>query len=630
VKKSKKDAMNRRGFLKGAAAGAAALAATPQLAKAAPAAPPRPRVPLPSQAQLEAEAGPPPSVQGESRFIEHPNSDFMVDVIKTLNIEYLGSNAGSSFESLHESLINYGNNQMPEFLTNLHEESSVAMAHGYAKIEGKPMMVLLHGTVGLLHASMAIYQAYADRVPVYMIVGNHLEPRGGVNGYHSAQDMGALVRDFVKWDDEALSLSRFASSAVRAYKVAMTPPMGPVLISLDHDLQGRPLESGFNLAVPKLTMAAPPQGDSNAVREAARMLVDAERPAIVYERSARTQNGIDLLVELAEALQAPADGNDFMGFPKRHPLYGAGGPDYGADVTLALEVNDLFNASQAQSARGGRMISISSVDLSHGSNIRDFGRYAEVDLAIAADAEATLPALIEEVRRLTTSNRRTAFETRGTSLTAAHEEVRARDLERARHGWDASPISRARLAAEVWDQVKNDDWSLASPQRFLGSWPGRLWNMEKKHHYIGEQGAGGMGYGLPAAVGAALANRKYGRLTVNFNGDGDLNYAPGVLWTAVHHQIPLLTCVLNNRAYHAEVMFIQRNAGLHKRGEDNVHIGTTLDKPNIDYVQMAGAYGMYAEGPIENPNDLRPAVQRALARVRAGEPALLDVVTQPR
>src|SRR5579872_7243813 len=269
--RSKKTSVARRNFLKGAAAGAAALVAKPQPATAQQTAQKgvNASAPIPSEAALKREA--PPDSEGGRGFdagtiIEHPGSDFMVDVLKSLKIDYLGSNPGSTFESLHESLINYGNNQMPEFLTCCHEESAVAMAHGYAKIEGKPMMALIHGTVGLQHAAMAIYNAYADRVPIYMIVGNHADAaeRGsGVQSYHSANDMPLMVRDFVKWDDQPISLGAFAESAVRAYKIAMTPPMGPVLLVATHENQTQP-NNQRNLRIPKLIPTAPPQGDDEA------------------------------------------------------------------------------------------------------------------------------------------------------------------------------------------------------------------------------------------------------------------------------------------------------------------------------------------------------------------------------
>jgi len=636
--KSKKTSVARRNFLKGAAAGAAALVAKPQptIAQQTAQKGGNATAPIPSSAALEREA---PTSEGgrgseaPGKIIEHPGSDFMVDVIKSLKIDYLGSNPGSTFESLHESLINYGNNQMPEFLTCCHEESAVAMAHGYYKIEGRPMMALLHGTVGLQHASMAIYNAYADRVPIYMIVGNHSDAavrRPGVEWYHSAQDLPALVRDYVKWDDQPASLQHFADSAVRAYKVAMTPPMGPVLLVAHHELQSRPNTEPSSLRIPHMTPTAPPQGDTDAVNEAAKLLVAAERPMIIAQRSARTPKGVTLLVELAETLQAPVENQERMNFPSHHPLNGVGWPGYQPDVTLCLEVNDVSNTERIARGRNAKVINISSVDLFMKSNIQDFGRYADVDIDIGADAEATLPALIEACKRLITPDRKRAMEDRGAKLAEAHKKARAMSIEQASYGWDSSPITLARLCGELWPLIKNEDWSLVSWQGFISNWPNRLWKFDKHYQYIGGQGAGGMGYGAPAAVGAALANKKYGRFSLNIQTDGDLNYAPGVLWTAAHHRIPLLTIMHNNRGYHMEVMFVEQQASLHNRGADRAHIGTKLWDPNIDYAKMAQAYGMHGEGPISDPKDLVAALQRGIEVVKRGEPAMIDVVTQPR
>src|SRR6266508_1059559 len=629
--KSTKGSVDRRGFLRGAAVGAAALVTQPSVAL--PQTPPATPTPAgQSNAQLAADTEPPPG-PGRSRIVEHPASDFMVDVIKTLGIEYVATNPGSSFEGLHESIINYGDNTMPELLTCCHEESAVAMAHGYAKIEGKPMLALLHGSIGIQHASMAIYNAYADRVPVYIIAGNWRDAGvrpNGVNWYHSAQDMGAMVRDFVKWDDEPASLSAFAESAVRAYKIALTPPAEPVLLILDHDMQMRAMPQ-TPIRIPRLTMPSPPSADQAAVREAARLLIAAENPRINAGRMARTPNGIALLVELAELLQAPVNGgSDRVNFPSRHPLAGNGSG--AADLILNLEVQGGGGPGGGIGARAAnaKTISISALDLYIKSNLQDFQHMADVDLAIAADSEASLPALIYEVKRQLTADRKRALQERGGKLAQVHEQARAAAKEGAAPGWDANPISLARLSAELWAQIKRDDWSLVSWQGFISGWPGRLWSFDKHHQYIGGQGAGAMGYGAPAAVGAALANRKHGRLSINIQTDGDLNYAPGVLWTACHHQIPLLTVMHNNRAYHQEVMFIQQMSSRRNRGGDRAHIGTTIKDPNIDYAKMAQAYGMYGEGPISNPKDLAPAIKRALERVKRSEPALLDVITQPR
>jgi thiamine pyrophosphate-dependent acetolactate synthase large subunit-like protein len=630
--KSKNGSFGRRGFLKGAAAGAAALVAQTPVVQAQQQGGRGSRggnatAVVPSDSDAAAGAGRP----AEGRIVENPGSDFMVDVLKTLDIEYLASNPGSSFDSLHESLLNHGNNTMPEFLTCCHEESAVAMAHGYAKIEGKPMMALIHGTVGLQHASMAIYNAYADRVPIYMVVGNHADgaERGsGVASYHSANDIGALVRDFTKWDASPQSLGAFSEAAVRGYKIAMTPPMGPVLIAATHETQTQPMTK--NLRIPKLVMTSPPSGDTGAVAEAAKMLVNAERPLIIAERAARTPNGMKLIAELAETLHAPVDSRERMNIPTRHALAGNGGPGYNADVILCLELSDATGTARAARARNAKTINISSINLFLKSNIQDFQHYAEPDLDIGADSEATLPALIDACRKLITSDRKSALQARSAKLAEAHRKAWTQGAEGAGVGWDASPVSLNRLCAELWPLIKNEDWSLVSWQGFISGWPGRLWNFDKHYQYIGGQGAGGIGYNAPASVGAALANKKHGRLSINIQTDGDMNYAPGVLWTAAHHKIPLLTIMHNNRGYHAEVMILENMASRHNRGQDRCHIGTKLWEPNINYAKMAETYGLYGEGPITDPKDLAPALKRGIERIKKGEPALIDVVTQPR
>jgi acetolactate synthase-1/2/3 large subunit len=643
-----KNPVGRRGFLKGAAASAAVLAANPVASRAQDTQSKGATTTLPNARLAAAETAPPPP-RVDVYSTDRPGSDFMYDVIKSLGFEYICANPGSSFRGLHESIVNYGGNKNPELLTCCHEESSVAMAHGYAKIEGKPLMIMAHGTVGLQHASMAIYNAFADRVPVYVVLGNIADGtwrRGDVEWTHSVQDAAAMVRDYTKYDDSPVSLTQFAESAVRAYKVMMTPPMEPVVIVADAVLQEEPMSEADKRTarIPKLTLPSPPAGDSSAVAELARMLVDAENPVIVAGRVARTPNAIKLLVELAELLQAPVQDRRFrMNFPSSHPLYN-GGNIATADLILGLEVPDFWSMthsmtpinrmgmeSKPATKQGAKLVTIYSGDLTEKSNYQDLGRYAEVDLAIAADAEATLPALIEACKRLVTADRKRAYADRGAKLADAAKRTKQQAIEQASYAWDASPITTARVSAELWNQIRNEDWSLLSDVNpFFSNWPTRLWDFEKHHNYIGGHGAYGVGYGAPAAVGAALANRKYGRLSVNIQCDGDLNYAPGVLWTAAHHHIPLLSIMHNNRAYHQELMYIEDMAARANRGIDKSQIGTGLTDPNIDYSMLAKAYGVYSAGPISNPNDLGPAIKKAIEVVKKGEPALIDVITQPR
>ena len=277
--------------------------------------------------------------------------------------------------------------------------------------------------------------------------------------------------------------------------------------------------------------------------------------------------------------------------------------------------------------RNARFISVSDAELSLKSNYQDFLRYAEVDLSINGDAEATMPALVEQVRRLITPGRRAAFQARGRRLAEANRRALERTRIEASYGWDASPISTARLSMELWDQIKNEDWSLVSDS----DWPLQLWNFDKHYQHIGGSGGAGVGYSLPATVGAALANRKYGRLSVSINGDGDFMVANGALWTAAHHHIPLLCVLHNNRAYHQDFMDMQRIMQFRDRGSfQTTGVGTEITNPDINYAQLAQSMGVEASGPITNPRDLAPAIRRGIEVVKRGEPYLIDAVTQPR
>jgi len=609
--RSKPD-LERRSFLTGAATGAAAALIAQQTSVA-------------TAQEATALSAAEPVVQANEA--KRPASDFMVDIFKSLGMDYMFSMCASSFMGIHESILNYAGNKNPEAITCTHEEISVAMANGYAKIDGKPVLVCAHATVGLQHAAMAVYDAWCDRVPIYLMLGNTndaVNRQGEVYWVHSAQDPAALVRDMTKWDDNPASLGSFAESAVRAYKIAMTPPMGPVAIVVDDHMQEQQVPT--DLRIPRLTVPTPPAGDSGAVAEVAKWLVAAENPVILASRAARTPAGLRLMVELAETLQAGVvDSRHRLNFPTRHPL--SGGSAAQADVVLALETGDISNVTRQAKQRDAKVISIASTHLFQKSNYQDFMRYAEVDMSVAADAEATLPALIEEIKRLTTDARREAFRQRGVKIAAANRQTFERARTEATYGWDASPVSTARLSMELWAQLKSEDWSYVTG---WVNWPLRLWDFDQHHQYIGRAGGEGVGYFAPASVGAALANKKHGRISVSIQPDGDLMVAPGALWTAARYQIPLLIVMQNNRAYHQEVMWFQRAALMRKRSLELTDAGFGLGNPNIDFAKMAESMGVASSGPIADPKDLAPAIRRGLGVVKGGEPYLIDVVTQPR
>jgi acetolactate synthase I/II/III large subunit len=658
-KNSKGPDLSRRKFVAGAALTGAATAIAPQTEAATTvaetAASRLPSARLPDARMAAAETGAPKEL---AKATGPDGSDFMVDVIKTLNIDYVLSNPASSFRALHESLIDYGHNKKPEFLTCTHEESSVGMAHGYFKTTGKPLMMLCHGTVGLQHATMAIYNAWCDRVPAIIVGGNDLDAAyraPGVPTYHSAQDINALVRDFTKWDDQPVSLQHFAQSFVRAYKIAMAPPHGPVMMSLDLGLQQEPIRAHEKetLYIPKYVATAPPQADAGAVREAARLLANAERPVIVVDRAARTPAGTRLVVQLAEALQAPViDQGGRMNMPNTHYLNQTARTAAlinNADVIIGLELSDywaLVNAfvdnghdglgvNETKIKPGTKLIGISSTSLLTKSNYQDFQRFQSLDVDMAGDAEATLPQLIEAVKSAIPNDRKAALEKRGADLKKAWEDARERTKAAAAVAWDASPISTARLCMEIYAQIKDLDFSLVSSSGNVSGWPNRLWRMEKHHNWLGSSGGAGVGYGAPAAIGAALGNRDIGgRFSVNIQSDGDLMYAPGVLWTAARHKIPILSVMHNNRGYHQEVMHVQRIANRRNRvaalGMDRSPIGTSIENPDIDYASLAKSMGYWSAGPIKDPAQLGPAIKQAVAVVKSGQPALIDVWTQPR
>jgi acetolactate synthase-1/2/3 large subunit len=314
-----------------------------------------------------------------------------------------------------------------------------------------------------------------------------------------------------------------------------------------------------------------------------------------------------------------------LNFPTRHPLNV--GSAANADVVLALEPGEMSSIVRQARQRNAKVISITAQHLFQRSNYQDVMRYNEVDLSIAADAEATLPALIEEIKRQTSAARREAFRQRGMQIATASRDAYDRARTDAANGWDASPVSTARLSMELWAQLKNEDWSYVTG---WVNWPLRLWDFDKHYQYIGRAGGEGVGYHAPASVGAALANKKHGRISVAIQPDGDLMVAPGSLWTAARYQVPLLMVMQNNRAYHQEVMWFQRAALHRNRSLALTEEGFGLGNPNIDFAKMAASMGVASSGPITDPRDLAAAIRRGIAVVKSGAPYLIDVVTQPR
>ena len=557
----------------------------------------------------------------------------MVQILKDLNIEYIAANPASSFEALQESIVNYGSppNTMPELITALHEESAVDMAHGYAKAQGHPMAVMLHGTVGLQHASMAIYQCYHDKTPVVIIVGRDDK---FFRQEQTANDIAGITRAFTKWDSQPTSLQEALKDIQTAFNEAITPPMGPSVIVLDTDIQK---EEVGQLKIPKYNKPEILAISKRNATKIAKNLMEAKNPRIHVGRL-RTHEGINKAIELVEITGSSVRTSATSGplsFPERHPLCGEGyNQDY--DYILGLESDGKNTSIQGPTL-------LSRADKRDLSNI-GFGfirkpvipprRDLSGENDLTADAEASIPIIIEEYKRIQKADNISDIEEKIRLDTSAnirkHEKDLKQTLNKKRKGWNSSPVSLGRLYAELWPLIKDLDWCLSSPTVFSSRHHVGMWEHNKPYSYLGMHGAGGIGYCIGASAGAGLAAKTRNRIVINIQCDGDLNYTPGSLWTAAHHNLPLLTIMHNNRGYHQEVMYLQYMAGVRGRGTDRMHIGTTLREPFIDYAKLAEAYGMNNEGPIDNPNELSAAYKRGINSVLSGEPYLIDVITEPR
>jgi thiamine pyrophosphate-dependent acetolactate synthase large subunit-like protein len=652
----KDNGVDRRSFIAGiataSAGAAAATVAGPAPADAADTTPLKVSAPSASVGAT-ADMGSPlatnPTIEfpaNDKLHVGNPGSDYMVDVVRNLPIDYLIATPGSTFRGIQESFVNYGENTHPEWITVHHEEISAALAHGYAKVAGKPAAIIVHNSVGLQHASMGLYNAWCDRVGMLVLVGNILDAatrRPGVEWDHTQIDPALMARGFIKYDDSPVSLDQFRESTMRGYSIMTTPPFGSAVIVVDADLAENAPDRTPK-PIPPYHPVRPPVADPNALAEIAKLLVNAQNPVIVTSRLSRTPAGPGLLVQLAELLQVPVvDTNDRVNMPTNHYLYQSYNRSViaQADFVLALEPGDLFGVlgdvpdsigrpTVSRIKAGTKVAEINSELLVGAGNYQDKQRFFPSDIPVGADAEASMPGLIAAVQSAMTDARRAQNPQREAHYKEAFLRTRASAREAMAIGWNISPITPARMCAEVWQQIKNDDWAFVSQTSFLSNWPQRTWDFTKTYQGIGASGGGGVGYQMPAAVGAALAHKGSGRLVVNIIGDGELLMLPGSLWTLAHHRIPMLTLVHNNRAWHQEHMHVQRIANRRDRDVSRSAIGTVVTDPNVDFAMLAKSYGVYGEGPIENPDQLGPALARAIKVVQSGHPALLDVVTQPR
>lgn len=572
-------------------------------------------------------------------------SDVIVDLMQQYKLPYAALNPGASYRGLHDSIINYGQNY-PCMMLCQHEETAVQIAHGYAKASGKPMIAILHNLVGLLHSNMAVYYAYIDRVPIFIMGAtgpmDETKRRPRIDWTHTANVQGQAVRDYTKWDYQPNVVDGVPESFARAYGVMMTEPRGPIYMCYDAGLQEAPLEHEV-LMPPPAAMAVPTllAADPSAIDKAADMLVKAERPVIMAEFAGRDPSAFHALVALAETLGAPVfDINSRLNFPGCHPLNLSMVKDVfrDADLILCLDVRDwekpttqLDSTTRQMNSlvpEDARWIDVGFGDLELSSWAMDYQRLLHADLRIMADTTLAIPALDQAVRKHVERDASLADKIgrRTEKYAALHRASRAKWAEQARTNWDQSPLSLPRLASEVWDVIRHEDWVLTAGT--LEDWTRKLWDFDKPYRHPGKSLGTATQIGI--SLGVALAHRDAGRLVVDIQPDGDLMFDAGALWVAAKHKIPMLIVMYNNRAYYNDWEHQIRMAK--QRGTDvgKAHIGMDLDGPAPDFATMARSMGWYAEGPIERGEEVGPALRRAIERVKAGQPALLDTITQKR
>jgi acetolactate synthase I/II/III large subunit len=577
-------------------------------------------------------------------------SDVVVDLMKAFDIEYAAFNPGATFRGIHDSIVNYGGNYKPEVIFCNHEEISVAVAHGYAKATGKPMIAIVHNMVGLQHASMAIFNAYIDRVPIMVLGGtgpmNTKRRRPRIDWIHTALVQGNQVRDYVKWDDQPYSLADVPDSFIRGYRIATTEPMAPIYINYDADIQEDSITSPVEL--PDMSRFAPPapvQANPEALRRAAQLLVNAQAPLIIADTLGRNPKTVPALVELAEAFGAPVvDKGARFNFPTTHPLDATDGARdllKKADVILALDVADLFGSLTTVSKQtrdceyvtspAVKLISISMHDMLVHSWAGDYQALQALDVPICADTAVAVPELTRLCRELigNDANKKSAIEARRKELGDKHESRRAKWRADAQAKASQKEISTAWLALELGETIKKEDWVLVNGTS--NGWARRLWDFSKPNQYLGASGGAGVGYGSGAAIGAALALKGTGKLAVDIQSDGDLLMTSSSLWTAAKHRIPLLIVMHNNQSFYNSEEHGIEVAKFRNRPVENAGIGTHVDDPAVDYAKLAQAFGVNAEGVVRNPADLRPALERGLKFVKEKNlPYLVDVIAEPR
>jgi thiamine pyrophosphate-dependent acetolactate synthase large subunit-like protein len=554
-------------------------------------------------------------------------SDAIAQMLRELEIPFVLLNPGASFRGLHDSLVNYLGNERPQMLVVLHEEHAIAIAHGYAKVTGKMLAAIVHSNVGLMHATMGIYNAWADRVPVLVLGAtgpvDAAKRRPWIDWLHTAQDQGALIRNFIKWDAQPASVPAALEAMLRAAQIADTAPRGPTYVCFDVSLQESKLPQNPTLPDPaRFRPGTPSQPSDASIRAAAQMLSGARRPVILMGRVSRSSAAWAQRVALAQALDADVltDLKTGAAFPTDHPLHAADpgfflSPDAvavlkAADVVLSLDWLDLagaFKQTWGDADVPCSVIQVSVDQYSHNGWSMDHQGLPPVDLNLLAEPDVAVGLLVD------------AMQPRPQRVRAARRRpVRAAEGEGA--------ISVATLAAALKRSTTGRDVCL---MRLPLGWSGDLWDFGHPLDYLGYDGGGGIGSGPGMTVGAALALKNTDRLPVAVIGDGDYMMGVSAFWTAANAGIPLLAVVCNNRSYFNDELHQERVAKDRDRPVENRWIGQRIGDPDIDLAMIARGQGLVGIGPVSDPAELEAAFAAGIAAVMQGKAVVIDVRVTP-
>jgi thiamine pyrophosphate-dependent acetolactate synthase large subunit-like protein len=552
-------------------------------------------------------------------------SDAIAAMLRALDIPFLALNPGASYRGLHDSIVNYLGNTRPQMLLCLHEEAAVAIAQGYAKASGRMMGAVVHSNVGLMHATMAIFNAWCDRMPMLVLGAtgpwDASKRRPWIDWIHTASDQGALVRDYTKWDNQPGSVTAAYEALLRAKQIANTAPRGPTYVNLDAALQEARI--GPLPALPDVSRFRSPEPvlpSASLVDAAAKLLSGAKRPVILAGRVSRSESGWKQRIALAEKLQARVFTDIKVGaaFPTDHPLHAAPPATFlspesasllrEADVVLSLDWVDLAGALKAAwgaESIGAKIIQVSCDAHLHRGWSMDYQGLPAVDVYMMCEPDVAVPLLLEGVQPRPAGNAgKTA------PLPAA-----------------ASEALTLRTLADALNAATRDD-PVCLTRLPLG-WHGAYRHFRHPLDYIGSEGGGGVGAGPGITVGAALALKGSGRIPVAIMGDGDFLMGATALWTATHYGIPCLILVANNRSFFNDELHQERVAKERSRPVENRWIGQRISGPDIDLAMMARAQGAEGIGPVTIAAELKPAIDKALAAVRGGAVCVIDVRVAP-